>query len=63
MHRLGPCALHLLRNEDGFTAVECPVMVAVIVVVSFAAVTAVGSHARATSPESGRASRAVHVCS
>jgi pilus assembly protein Flp/PilA len=41
-------AVDFLRNEDGPTAVEYAVMLALIIVVCIAAITALGSNANAT---------------
>jgi pilus assembly protein Flp/PilA len=45
MRRLGRLAVNFLRNEDGPTAVEYAVMLALIVVVCIAAITTLGSNA------------------
>jgi pilus assembly protein Flp/PilA len=48
MSRLGQFALDFLKREDGPTAVEYAVMLALIVVVCIAAITALGTGARKT---------------
>jgi pilus assembly protein Flp/PilA len=48
MHKLSQFAVDFLRNEDGPTAVEYAVMLALIIVVCIAAVTALGSNAQGT---------------
>jgi pilus assembly protein Flp/PilA len=45
MPRLAQLAVNFLRDEDGPTAVEYAVMLAVIVVVCIAAITTLGSNA------------------
>ena len=48
MHKLGQFALAFLNNEDGPTAVEYAVMLALIIVVCIAAISALGSNAQGT---------------
>ena len=48
MNQLGQFALNFLRNEDGPTAVEYAVMLALIIVVCLIAITALGTSANAT---------------
>jgi pilus assembly protein Flp/PilA len=48
MSRLGQFALDFLKREDGPTAVEYAVMLALIVVVCIAAITALGTGASKT---------------
>ena len=48
MQKLGQSALDFLRNEDGPTAVEYAVMLALIIVVCIAAISALGSNAQGT---------------
>jgi pilus assembly protein Flp/PilA len=48
MSRLGQFALEFLKREDGPTAVEYAVMLALIVVVCIAAITALGTGASKT---------------
>jgi pilus assembly protein Flp/PilA len=48
MVRLGQFAVDFLRNEDGPTAVEYAVMLALIIVVCITAITALGSNANGT---------------
>jgi pilus assembly protein Flp/PilA len=48
MVRLGQYAADFLRNEDGPTAVEYAVMLALIIVVCIAAITTLGSNANGT---------------
>jgi pilus assembly protein Flp/PilA len=48
MSKLGQFALDFLRHEDGPTAVEYAVMLALIIVVCIAAISALGSNASAT---------------
>ena len=48
MNKLGQFALNFLRNEDGPTAVEYAVMLALIIVVCIAAISALGSNAQGT---------------
>jgi pilus assembly protein Flp/PilA len=45
MSRLGQCVLRFLKDEDGPTAVEYAVMLALIVVVCIAAISTLGSTA------------------
>jgi pilus assembly protein Flp/PilA len=48
MSKLGRFALDFLKNEDGPTAVEYAVMLALIIVVCIAAISALGSNASTT---------------
>ncbi len=48
MRQLGQFAVDFLRNEDGPTAVEYAVMLALIIVVCIAAITTLGSNANGT---------------
>jgi len=48
MSKLGRFALEFLKREDGPTAVEYAVMLALIIVVCIAAISALGSNAQGT---------------
>ncbi len=48
MSKLGQFAVNFLKREDGPTAVEYAVMLALIIVVCIAAISALGSNAEAT---------------
>jgi pilus assembly protein Flp/PilA len=48
MRKLGQLALNFLQNEDGPTAVEYAVMLALIIVVCITAISALGSNASNT---------------
>jgi pilus assembly protein Flp/PilA len=48
MRSLTSCVRNFLTNEDGPTAVEYAVMLALIIVVCIAAITALGTNANAT---------------
>ena len=48
MSKLGQFAVAFLRNEDGPTAVEYAVMLALIIVVCITAITTLGSNANKT---------------
>ena len=48
MSKLGQFAVDFLRNEDGPTAVEYAVMLALIIVVCISAISALGSNASNT---------------
>jgi pilus assembly protein Flp/PilA len=48
MSKLGQLALDFLKREDGPTAVEYAVMLALIIVVCIAAISALGSNAEGT---------------
>ena len=48
MRTLGQFALNFLKNEDGPTAVEYAVMLALIIVVCITAISALGSNASNT---------------
>ena len=55
MSKLGQFAVNFLRNEDGPTAVEYAVMLALIIVVCIAAITTLGTNANATFTKVGNA--------
>ena len=55
MCRLGQFAVAFLKNEDGPTAVEYAVMLALIIVVCITAITALGSNANGTFTRVGSA--------
>ena len=48
MRTLGQFALNFLKNEDGPTAVEYAVMLALIIVVCIVAISVLGSNANST---------------
>ena len=48
MRQLGQFAVDFLKNEDGPTAVEYAVMLALIIVVCITAITSLGNNAKAT---------------
>ncbi len=48
MSKLGQFAVNFLKSEDGPTAVEYAVMLALIIVVCIAAISALGSNASGT---------------
>jgi pilus assembly protein Flp/PilA len=48
LSRLGSCVIEFFKREDGPTAVEYAVMLALIIVVCIAAITALGSNANVT---------------
>jgi pilus assembly protein Flp/PilA len=48
MRKLGQHLVNFLKNDDGPTAVEYAVMLALIIVVCIAAITALGSNANNT---------------
>ena len=48
MRKFGQALVKFLKNEDGPTAVEYAVMLALIIVVCIAAITALGSNANNT---------------
>ena len=48
MRKLGQALVNFLRDEDGPTAVEYAVMLALIIVVCITAITALGSNANNT---------------
>jgi pilus assembly protein Flp/PilA len=48
MSRIGTAVARFLKNEDGPTAVEYAVMLALIIVVCITAITALGSNANNT---------------
>jgi pilus assembly protein Flp/PilA len=47
IRRLASCALEFVKQEEGPTAVEYAVMLALIIVVCIAAITMLGTNARA----------------
>jgi pilus assembly protein Flp/PilA len=55
MHKLGQFATEFLRREDGPTAVEYAVMLALIIVVCIASITALGSETNNTFSRVGSA--------
>ncbi len=55
MRQFGQFALDFLKNEDGPTAVEYAVMLALIIVVCIAAIAALGSNANGTFTNVGSA--------
>jgi pilus assembly protein Flp/PilA len=55
MRHLGKFAVAFLRNEDGPTAVEYAVMLALIIVVCITAISALGSNANGTFTRVGSA--------
>jgi pilus assembly protein Flp/PilA len=55
MRQLGQLAVRFLENEDGPTAVEYAVMLALIIVVCIAAITTLGSNANVTFEDVGSA--------
>ena len=55
MRQLGQFAVAFLQNEDGPTAVEYAVMLALIIVVCITAITALGSNANGTFSRVGSA--------
>ena len=55
MSKLSQFAVNFLRNEDGPTAVEYAVMLALIIVVCIAAITTLGSNANQTFTTVGNA--------
>jgi pilus assembly protein Flp/PilA len=55
MRQLGQFAVDFLKNEDGPTAVEYAVMLALIIVVCIAAITTLGSNANGVFTEVGSA--------
>jgi len=55
MRRLGRWALDFLRREDGPTAVEYAVMLALIIVVCITAITTLGTNANKTFTTVGNA--------
>ena len=56
MSKLSQFALEFLKHEDGPTAVEYAVMLALIIVVCIAAISALGTNAKAPSTRSARRS-------
>jgi len=48
MRKLGQALVNFLKSEDGPTAVEYAVMLALIIVVCIAAITTLGSNANST---------------
>jgi pilus assembly protein Flp/PilA len=55
MRQLGQFAVAFLKNEDGPTAVEYAVMLALIIVVCITAITTLGSNANGTFSRVGTA--------
>jgi pilus assembly protein Flp/PilA len=55
MRQLGQLAVEFLRNEDGPTAVEYAVMLALIIVVCIAAITTLGSNSNKVFSDVGSA--------
>ncbi len=55
MAKFGRCVIAFLKREDGPTAVEYAVMLALIIVVCIAAIAALGSNANTTFSEVGSA--------
>jgi pilus assembly protein Flp/PilA len=55
MHKLGQFALDFLKREDGPTAVEYAVMLALIIVVCIGAITTLGGNANKTFTSVGSA--------
>ena len=55
MRKLGQFALNFLKNEDGPTAVEYAVMLALIIVVCITAISQLGSNANNTFENVGNA--------
>ena len=53
--RLSPCVVEFLRREDGPTAVEYAVMLALIIVVCIGAITTLGQNANQTFTSVGAA--------
>jgi pilus assembly protein Flp/PilA len=58
MRRLGQFAAAFLREEDGPTAVEYAVTLALIILVCITAITALGSNANTTYTKVGSAAKA-----
>jgi pilus assembly protein Flp/PilA len=55
MRKLGQFAVDFLKNEDGPTAVEYAVMLALIIVVCITAISVLGSNANSTFTKVGSA--------
>ena len=55
MRKLGQFAVDFLKNEDGPTAVEYAVMLALIIVVCIVAISVLGSNANSTFTKVGSA--------
>jgi pilus assembly protein Flp/PilA len=55
MNKLGHLAVEFLRNEDGPTAVEYAVMLALIIVVCIASISLLGSNTQTTFNKVGSA--------
>jgi pilus assembly protein Flp/PilA len=55
MRKLGQLAVDFLKNDDGPTAVEYAVMLALIIVVCIAAISVLGSNANGTFTRVGSA--------
>jgi len=54
MRKLGQALVQFLKNEDGPTAVEYAVMLALVIVVCIASVTTLGTNANKTFQDVGR---------
>jgi pilus assembly protein Flp/PilA len=57
MRQLGQFAVNFLKDEDGPTAVEYAVMLALIIVVCITAISVLGSNANTTYTKVGSATR------
>ena len=57
MHALGQSLRNFLRREDGPTAVEYAVMLALIIIVCITAITTLGANANATFTTAGKAAK------
>jgi len=55
MRKLGNCVVNFLKREDGPTAVEYAVMLALIIVVCIGAITTLGTNAKTTFTSVGNA--------
>jgi pilus assembly protein Flp/PilA len=55
MRKIGDCLVNFLKNEDGPTAVEYAVMLALIIVVCIGAITTLGTNAKTTFTSVGNA--------
>ena len=55
MKQAASCVMGFLKNEDGPTAVEYAVMMALIIVVCITAITTLGSNANKTFTTAGKA--------
>jgi pilus assembly protein Flp/PilA len=58
MRQIRECVVNFLKREDGPTAVEYAVMLALIVVVCITAITTLGTNANATFTTVGNAAKA-----